>query len=108
MNLTDWAASHCVAYVSVRRQYAAETLPVPTSWLGRLLVDGDRPHMDAGSGQSAYSPVAFGDQRANPDRQIARVSGRTPCWRLAVDRVVTELGSALHNKRRKLRAGVAQ
>jgi predicted site-specific integrase-resolvase len=48
--------------------------------------------------------VSSADRRPDLDRQVARVTEWTTGHRLGVDRVVTEVGSALNGKRRKFLA----
>ncbi|WP_326552753.1 IS607 family transposase [Micromonospora sp. NBC_01813] len=106
MNLKEWAASQGVAYITARRQYAAGTLPVPTYRLGRLIMVGE-PLTTArrGRGQVAvYARVSSADQKRDLDRQVARVTVWATGQHLAVDRVVTEVGSALNGRRRKFLA----
>lgn len=106
MNLKEWAASQGVAYVTARRQYAAGTLPVPTYRLGRLIMIGEP--LPAGSGSAGrtvvYARVSSADQKSDLDRQVARVTAWATGRKLAVDRVVTEVGSALNGRRREFLA----
>jgi predicted site-specific integrase-resolvase len=105
VNLKEWAASQGVAYVTARRQYAAGTLPVPTYRLGRLIMVGEPRAAARHAGQTVvYARVSSADQRADLDRQVARVAEWATGQRLSVDRVVTEVGSALNGKRRKFLA----
>lgn len=58
-----------------------------------------------GSGQVVvYACVSSVDQKADLDRQVARVTVWATGQRLAVDRVVTEVGSALDGHRKKFLA----
>jgi predicted site-specific integrase-resolvase len=103
MNLKEWAASAGVAYITARRQYAAGTLPVPTYRIGRLIMVGE-PLAGAASGAGqvvVYACVSSADQKPDLDRQVARVTVWATGQKLAVDRVVTEVGSALNGRRKK-------
>jgi predicted site-specific integrase-resolvase len=51
-----------------------------------------------------YARVSSADQRPDLDRQVARVTEWTTGQHLPVDRVVTEVGSALNGHRRKFLA----
>jgi predicted site-specific integrase-resolvase len=51
-----------------------------------------------------YAGVSPADQKADLDRQVARVTGWATGQGIAVGRVVTETGSALNGKRRKFLA----
>ena len=109
MNLKDWAASQGVAYITARRQYAAGTLPIPTYRLGRLIMVGEPlAAVGADVGQTVvYARVSSADQKADLDRQVARVTVWATGQGLAVGRVVTEVGSALNGKRKKFLALLA-
>ncbi|MFI2650819.1 IS607 family transposase [Micromonospora fulviviridis] len=106
MNLKEWAAATGVSYVTARRQYAAGTLPVPTYRLGRLIMVGE-PVTGAAPdvGQVVvYARVSSAGQEADLDRQVARVTMWATGRHLGVDRVVTEVGSALNGHRKKFLA----
>ncbi len=49
-----------------------------------------------------YARVSSADQSSDLDRQVARVTAWAAAEGLPVGRVVTEVGSALNGKRRKL------
>ena len=49
---------------------------------------------------AVYARVSSGDQRADRDRRVARVSVWTTSNGHSIDRVVTEVGSGLNAKRR--------
>ena len=51
-----------------------------------------------------YARVSSADQKPDLDRQVARVTAWATGQHLPVDRVVTEVGSALNGKRRKFLA----
>ena len=51
-----------------------------------------------------YDRVSSADQRADRDRQVARITEWSAGQHIAVDRVVTEVGSALDGHRRKFLA----
>jgi predicted site-specific integrase-resolvase len=102
VNLKEWAQSQGIAYVTARRQYAAGTLPVPTYRLGRLIMVGDPLAAAPQAGQVVvYARVLSADQRTDLDRQVARVTAWATGNKLAVSRVVTEVGSALSGDRKK-------
>ena len=106
VNLKEWATSQGVAYITARRQYAAGTLPVPTFRLGRLIMVGE-PLTGAARdiGQVVvYARVSSADQKSDLDRQVARVTVWATGQKLAVDRVVTEVGSVLNGHRKKFLA----
>ena len=103
VNLKEWAAATGVSYVTARRQYAAGTLPVPTYRLGRLIMVGvplTGASPDAGR-VVVYARVWSADQRSDLDRQVARVTVWATGRKLAVDGVVTEIGSAFDGHRKE-------
>ena len=103
--MKDWAAATGVAYVTARRQYAAGTLPVPTYRLGRLIMVGVPVIGAADAGAVAvYARVSSTGQKADLDRQVARVTAWATGQKLAVTRVVTEVGSVLGGDRKKFLA----
>ncbi|MEV4478837.1 IS607 family transposase [Micromonospora coxensis] len=95
MNLKEWAAATGISYATARRRYESGTLPVPAYRLGRLIMVGE-PLTGATKdvGQTAvYACVSSADREADLDRQVARITMWATGRRLAVDRVVTEVGS---------------
>jgi predicted site-specific integrase-resolvase len=105
VNLKEWAAATGVSYVTARRQYAAGTLPVPTYRLGRLIMVGEPLTGSSAPGEVVvYARVSSADQRADLDRQVARVTTWATGQHLAVSRVVTEVGSALNGRRKRFLA----
>lgn len=80
-------------------------MPVPARRVGRLiLVEPDAVTEPASALAVVYARVSSLDQRADLDRQVARVTTWATGQRLAVDGVVTEVGSALNGQRRKFLA----
>ena len=105
MNLKQWAAAQGVSYDTARRWYLAGKLPVPAYRAGRLIVIGEPVRPDVTTGQTVvYARVSSADQRPDLDRQVARVTEWFTGQHIAVDRVVTEVGSALKGHRRKFLA----
>ena len=107
MNLKEWAAETGISYATALRRYKSGTLPVPTYRLGRLIMVGEpvTTSVSAGVGQTVvYARVSSADQRADLDRQVARVVTWATGQGLPVDRVVTEVGSALNGRRKKFLA----
>ncbi len=104
VNLKEWAAQQGVGYTTARRWLADGMLPVPARKVGGLiLVDEPAPSSAAGMAV-VYARVSSADQKSDLDRQVARVTGWATSQGVAVDRVVTEVGSALNGKRRKFLA----
>lgn len=106
VNLKEWAAATGVSYATARRRYESGTLPVATYRLGRLIMVGE-PLTGTVPGVErvvVYARVSSADRKADLDRQVARVTMWATRQRLPVDRVVTEVGSALDGRRKKFLA----
>jgi predicted site-specific integrase-resolvase len=80
-------------------------LPVPSRKVGGLVLIGDPVVPGDSTGMSVvYAWVSSTDQGPDLDRQVARVAEWATGQHLAVDRVVTEVGSALNGQRREFLA----
>jgi predicted site-specific integrase-resolvase len=103
MNLAAWAERNGVARVTAYRWFRAGLLPVPAQRVGRLiLVDDSSPGPTARPALTAvYARVSSADQKLDLDRQVARVTAWATAQQISVDKVVTEVGSALNGHRRK-------
>jgi len=104
VNLADWAESVGVNRHTAYRWFREGTLPVPAERVGRLILVRTTP---AGEGTAGgvviYARVCSHDQRADLDRQVARLTGWATEQDLMVGQVVTEVGSGLNGTRPKLR-----
>lgn len=91
-----------VHYQTAWRWWKQGTLPVPARQLssGTILVHAAPPTTDGRT--VVYTRVSSNDQRADLDRQVARVTSWAGDQRLAVDQVVTEVGSGLNGRRPRL------
>jgi predicted site-specific integrase-resolvase len=105
MNLAAWAERNGVARVSAYRWFRAGLLAVPAQRVGRLILV-DEPTGEAGvCGRTAVDArVSSADQKVDRDRQVVRVSVWATTRQIPVDKVVTEVGSALNGHRRKFLA----
>jgi predicted site-specific integrase-resolvase len=78
---------------------------VPARKVGGLVLVGDPAVPAAARGQTVvYARVSSADQKPDLDRQVARVTEWATGRGLPVDRVVTEVGSALSGHRREFLA----
>ena len=93
-----------MSYATARRWLAAGLLPVPARKVGGLILVGDEAHPAPAGITVVYARVSSADQEADLDRQVARVTAWATGQGIAVDRVVTETGSALNGHRRKFLA----
>jgi predicted site-specific integrase-resolvase len=105
MNLAVWAERNGVARVTAYRWFHAGRLPAPARKVGRLIVV-DEPIGASGprSRTAVYARVSSADQKADLDRQVARVTAWATAKQIPVDKVVVEVGSALNGHRRKFLA----
>ena len=104
MYLAVWAERNGVARVTAYRWFRAGLLPVPARKVGRLILVDD-PLGKTGQGRTAvYARVSSADQKTDLDRQVARVTTWATTQQIPVDKVVTEVGSALNGHRRKFLA----
>lgn len=105
MNLAVWAERNGVARVTAYRWFHAGLLPVPARKAGRLILVDDQPADRSRRARTAvYARVSSADQKPDLDRQVARVTAWATTEQIAVDKVVTEVGSALNGHRRKFLA----
>jgi predicted site-specific integrase-resolvase len=102
--LKEWARQQGVHPVTAYRWFREGKLPVPARRAGRLILVDPVPVPVSPRMVAVYARVSSADQKADLDRQVARVTAWTAGEGLAVGRVVTEVGSALNGKRRKFLA----
>lgn len=101
MKLSDWARQNGITYKTAWKWWKAGQLPVPARQMptGTILVEAsERRDM----GAVLYARVTSGDQKADLDRQVARLAtfAAEQGWQVA--RVVVEVGSGLNGHRRGL------
>lgn len=78
---------------------------MPARKAGRLILVDDQPADRSRRARTAvYARVSSADQKPDLDRQVARVTAWATTEQIAVDKVVTEVGSALNGHRRKFLA----
>jgi len=100
VNLKEWAAANGVGYSTARQWFLDGKLPVPARRVGGLILV-DEPAPPVAGLTVVYARVSSADQKPDLDRQVARVTVWATGQGRAVDRVVTEVGSALNGRRRK-------
>jgi putative resolvase len=100
MKLSDWARQQGISYITAWRWFRAGKLPVPARQLptGTILVEAPRPE----GATVLYARVSSADQKEDLERQVQRLQAfaREQGWTEV--RVVTEIGSGLNGKRKKL------
>jgi predicted site-specific integrase-resolvase len=87
--------------VTASRWLYAGLLPIPARRVGRLIRVEDAAEMVRHRRTAVYARVSSADQQADLDRQGARVCAWATAQQFPVDKVVTEVGSALNGHRRK-------
>ncbi|MHB8332527.1 MAG: IS607 family transposase [Candidatus Dormibacteria bacterium] len=104
MRLSEWAKLEGVHYQTAWRWFRDGQLPVPAvrTPSGTILV-GVPPAAGAATKRAVvYARVSSHDQRGDLDRQVARLTEWATAHGMAISEVVTEVGSGMNGKRRKL------
>ncbi len=102
MKLSEWARKQGINYKTAWKWYKEGKLPVPAyqTPTGTILVKvGEEKE---GGKAAIYARVSSADQRADLDRQVARLLEFANTKGLAVAKTITEIGSGLNGHRRKL------
>jgi len=98
VNLTEWAHAQGIHVTTAYRWWREGTLPVPARKAGRLILVS--PATAAGPSRQAaaglYARVSSHDQKADLDRQVARLSAWAVQAGLPVVRVEAEVGSGMN------------
>jgi len=104
VNLTQWARSQGVHPQTAYRWFREGTLPVPAVRVNQrtVLVNPDRGDAVVG-GVGLYARVSSHDQKADLDRQVARLTGWAADAGGQVVRVEAEVGSGMNGARAKVR-----
>ena len=92
-----------IAYQTAWKWWRAGKLPVPARQMpsGTILVDEPKRQ---GAGAVLYARVSSADQKADLDRQVARLAAFATENHLRVAKVVAEVGSGLNGHRKGLLA----
>ena len=102
MKLSEWARRNGITYKTAWLWWKHGKLPVPARQMptGTILVDV--PEREEGHAAVLYARVASADQKADLDRQVARLSSFAAERGWRVGEVVTEVGSGLNGHRKGL------
>lgn len=100
MKLSDWARKQGISYRTAWNQFRSGKLPVPARQLptGTIIVD----EVVRESKAVIYSRVSSSDQKKDLDGQIARCLSFANAQGIAVSATVSEIGSGMNGKRKKL------
>jgi putative resolvase len=101
VKLSEWARANGVSRQSATRWFRAGVLPVPARQLatGTILVEVPDRSTD---GVAIYARVSFSDQRADLDRQVARLAQYLTTNGIAPSKIISEVGSGLNGHRTRL------
>jgi putative resolvase len=104
MRLRDWAAQQGIHYQTAWKWFRDGKLPVPAVQTpsGTILVQPDTSSRPGG-GLGLYARVSSHDQRADLDRQVARLTQWATTGGVPLARVEAEVASGMTGRRAKLR-----
>lgn len=102
MKLSAWAKKTGISYQTAWNWFSAGKLPVRATQTatGTILVHGDE--LAPGKAVAVYARVSSHDQRADLDRQVARLCEFAALKGFVVSQVASEVGSGLNGARPKL------
>ena len=102
MKLSVWAKQKGISYKSAWRMWKLGQLPMPVEQLptGTVIVHPSASVTEGGT--VLYARVSSAEQKADRDRQIARLSEFAASRHLTVSDVVKEIGSGLNGHRRAM------
>jgi putative resolvase len=103
MKLSEWARANHIHPKTAYRWWRQGTLPVPARQVSARTILVEQHQPAGGGGVGLYARVSSHDQRADLDRQVARLSqwAATAGWKVV--RVEAEVASGMHGRRPKLR-----
>ncbi|MGV0809283.1 IS607 family transposase [Mycolicibacterium setense] len=103
MKLAEWARTQGVHPQTAYRWFREDRMPVPARRLDSGTIWVDVAETSAAGRVVVYARVSSHDQRADLDRQVARLTQWATANGHVVGEVVTEVGSGLNGKRPKIR-----
>jgi putative resolvase len=105
MNLTEWARAQGISPHTAYRWFRNGTLPVPARRVGPrtilVNVEANTARPEAIGGLGLYARVSSDDQKADLERQVARLSEWAAKAGHRVVRVETEIASGVNGARSK-------
>lgn len=105
VKLADWARLEGIHPKTAYRWFRTGKMPVPAEKVASGSIMVHDPKYDAPSDAGSvvvYARVSSHDQRSSLDGQVSRTVAHATSAGLSVSEVVTEVGSGLNGKRRKL------
>ncbi len=103
MKLAEWARANGVHPQTAYRWFRQDTMPVPARRLASGTILVDTPGGPLGGRAVVYARVSAHDQRADLDRQVARLTAWATGQGVSVAEVVTEVGPATSGRRPRLK-----
>jgi putative resolvase len=105
VNLTEWARAQGIHPQTAYRWFREGTLPVPAVRVNQrtVLVSQDAPVSESASYFGLYARVSSHDQKADLDRQVARLTAWAADAGGQVVRVEAEVASGMNGSRTKAR-----
>lgn len=102
MKLSAYARSKGISYRTAHRMFQAGKIPHPTEQLptGTIIVHAEEPATTKKT--VLYARVSSSKQKEDLTRQVQRLRDYCAAQGLKVDKEVTEVGSALNGKRKRL------
>lgn len=107
MKLSDWARAQGVHPKTAYRWWREGTLPVPARQINARTILVEEPKLPDNAGVGLYARVSSHDQRADLDRQMARLAGWAAQSSARVVRAESEVGSGMNGSRAKVRRMLA-
>jgi len=102
MKLSVWAKQQGIAYKTAWHMWKVGLLPIPVEQLPTGTIIVHPPAAIVEGGVALYARVSSADQKADLDRQLARLSEFAALQQLRVIEVVKEIGSGLNGHRRAM------
>ena len=99
MKLSQWAKQQGLSYKTAWRMWINGTLPVRAEQLATGTIVLHLPEQKA-VGAALYARVSGHDQKADLDRQLARLSGFAAARKMQVVESIREVGSGLNGHRK--------
>lgn len=96
MKLSDWARQNGITYKTAWLWWKRGKLPVPARQMPTGMIIVDVPAREGATNVVLYARVSSADQKADLDRQVARLATFASEQGLRVAKVVAEVGGGLN------------
>ena len=103
MELAEWARVNGIHPQTAYRWFRQDRMPVPARWLASGTIWVDAAPVGESGRVVVYTRVSSHDQRADLDRQVARVTEWATSNGHQVSEVACEVGSGMNRNRPELR-----